>query len=50
MTFCPFWRDCRNAAGCQRPLTELVEKKADKLGYAIARFAENPTCHEEKEK
>lgn len=49
MTFCPFWRDCADAADCHRPLTDEVRAAAAKWwpgGNApIAQFVEKPSCH-----
>lgn len=49
MTFCPFWKDCKSAHMCGRPLTEEVKKAADKFGLPISMFAARPSCWSLKE-
>ena len=49
MTFCPFYKDCRKAANCPRPLTQAVKAAAEawwgEPGAPIAVFADKPNCH-----
>lgn len=50
MTFCPFWRDCANAEGCDRKLTPQVYEAAERWWGGpeapICEFVEKPDCHE----
>ena len=48
MTFCPYWKDCRDARECHRPLTKDVEAKAKQADMLISVFAEKPDCHRPK--
>ena len=52
MTFCDYWRDCKNAPDCHRPLTDKVLADArvwwGKDGAPIAVYTEKPKCHEPK--
>ena len=49
MTFCDYWRDCKNAPDCHRPLTDKVLADArawwGKDGAPIAVYTEKPECH-----
>jgi len=42
MTFCPFWKDCKNRFECGRALTTDVQKAADEFGLPIAYFVDKP--------
>ena len=54
-TFCPFFKDCADAAGCDRALTDEVWERAIKWWKGIAgnenapvcQYAEKPDCHRE---
>lgn len=52
MTFCDYWRDCKHAPDCHRPLTDEVLYAArawwGKDGAPIAVFTTKPKCHEPK--
>lgn len=44
MTFCPFWKDCKSAYMCHRPLTHEVNLKAKEFGLPVSVFASKPEC------
>lgn len=48
MTFCPFWKECKDGKGCDRALTPEVKKKAvewfGKYGAPICRYVDKPRC------
>ena len=44
MTFCPFWKDCKSAYMCHRPLTAEVSLKAKEAGMPISMYAAKPEC------
>ena len=44
MTFCPFYKDCKSAHMCHRPLTPQVRKEAEKCGLPMSMFASKPSC------
>lgn len=44
MTFCPYWKDCKSADMCHRPLTAKVKQDAKKFGMSLSMFAERPAC------
>lgn len=44
MTFCPYWKDCKSADMCRRPLTAKVKEDADKFGLSVSIFASRPEC------
>jgi galactitol-specific phosphotransferase system IIB component len=52
-TFCEYYKNCGNGAGCSRALTEEVREAAkDWWGHKdapICVFAEMPTCFKVKE-
>jgi len=57
MTFCPFYKDCKDAEKCHRPLTKEVLDDAEKWWSSfgeqahsapISRFTEKPKCHIKK--
>jgi len=41
-TFCPFWGECAKGDTCDRALTPLIEKAAEKADLLICMFAEYP--------
>ena len=47
MTFCPYYKDCKDADKCQRPLTEKVKQDAERWmkDAPICQFAGKPECH-----
>lgn len=47
MTFCGYWKECRDGKKCLRALTEDVEKRAEKCNLLIAQFGEKPDCFKE---
>lgn len=51
MTFCPFYEVCAKGGTCDRTLTLVVLKAADKWWGGdktpIAQFCHIPECHEE---
>lgn len=49
ITFCSYWKDCKNSRECGRALTYKIREGAIKLGLPIAQFADKPTCHEQTE-
>lgn len=44
MTFCPFWKDCKSAYMCHRPLTHDVSMKAKEVGLPVSMYATKPEC------
>jgi hypothetical protein len=48
MTFCPYWRDCADAAECHRPLTDEVAEAAKRFGLPISQFSQKPPCWKEQ--
>lgn len=44
MTFCPFWKDCKSAYMCHRPLTNEVNLKAKEVGIPVSMFVSKPEC------
>lgn len=56
MTFCSFYRECKDGSGCSIALTDKVEADAKKWwgdncenGPPIAIFADKPACFVNKE-
>ena len=51
MTFCSFYKNCKDAENCHRPLTDKVKKDAEKWmkNALICQFAEKPSCHKLKQ-
>jgi hypothetical protein len=49
MTFCPYWKDCKSADMCHRPLTAKVQQDAERFGMPLSMFAERPACWSLKE-
>jgi len=48
MTFCPFWKDCKNGETCDRALTEIVRQNAIKYASGrICQFMDKPDCWKE---
>jgi len=45
MTFCCFYKDCKKASECHRPLTPDIEKAAKMFGMPVAQFTNKPECH-----
>jgi len=52
-TFCSFYKDCKDGAGCRDALTDKViadaERWAGNTGLSIARYASEPECFTEKQ-
>jgi len=48
MTFCNFYKNCKSAEDCHRPLTEEVMFRASIAEIPICQFADKPECHIEK--
>lgn len=49
MTFCSYYKDCKNAVRCHRPLTPEAKAAAEAWGgpgALIAQYAAKPDCHE----
>ena len=50
MTFCPFWRSCKDGNTCHRALTKEIIKKAHawwgNKEAPICKFAEKPNCYD----
>ena len=48
MTFCPFFKNCKNGDNCMRALTEQVKQDAQKWwgdgNPPISIFVEKPKC------
>ena len=46
MTFCTFWKECKDGKECNRALTEKVEQDAEKWmkNAPICTFVEKPEC------
>ena len=53
MTFCPFWKECKDGKTCDRALTGKVWDSAERWWGGdrppVAVFAEHPDCFVEKE-
>lgn len=49
MTFCPFWKECKEGDTCFRSMTEDVINKANDIGLGISQFMEHPDCFKERE-
>jgi len=50
MTFCGFYKECKDGEECHRALTEEVEYAAKRTGLWISQFADKPAeCFAEKE-
>ena len=53
MTFCPYYRECKDGKDCSRALTDAIESQADKwwgkgAGEApICMFGDKPECFKE---
>jgi len=48
MTFCTYYKDCKDA--CGRSLTDKVIAEAIKYEAPICQYMEKPECFKEKEK
>lgn len=52
MTFCPYFKECKEGGLCSRALTDEVKENAKKWwgkeGAPICRFIEKPECFKEK--
>jgi ribosome-associated protein YbcJ (S4-like RNA binding protein) len=44
MTFCPYWKSCKDGKNCPRALTAEVEESANKTGLLIDQWCEKPEC------
>ena len=44
MTFCLFWRECRDGFDCPRALLPRDEAQAEEKGMYISVFADRPDC------
>ena len=44
MTFCPFYKDCKSADMCSRPLTPKIRDDAKKFGLPLSMYASKPEC------
>lgn len=44
MTFCPFYKDCKSAHMCSRPLTAKVRDDAEKFGLPLSMYTSKPEC------
>ena len=53
MTYCTFWKECKNGNGCFRALTPKVQEDAVKLweghDVPIDTFLDKPECFEQIE-
>lgn len=49
MTFCTFYKDCKHASKCFRPLTPEVERRAMASEMPIARYSAQPSCHSDQD-
>ena len=49
MTFCPFWRECRDGFDCHRALLPRDEARAEEKGLAISAYADRPDCWRERD-
>ena len=47
--YCPFWGECAKGVTCDRALTPLIEKAAEKADLLICVFIDKPECYEEME-
>jgi len=48
MTFCSFWKECKDGEACWRALTEKIVKEAKKEGLPVCQFVYKPDCFVEK--
>ncbi len=50
MTFCEFYKDCKDGKECYRSLTKEINKKAEEWmkNPPIMVFSEKPDCWEKK--
>lgn len=44
MTFCPYWKNCKSAYMCHRPLTHEVKLKAIEAELPVRMYTEKPDC------
>lgn len=49
MTFCPYYKNCKSADMCHRPLTAKVRQDAEKFGLPLSMYAQKPECWSLKE-
>lgn len=48
ITFCSFWKECKDGEACWRALTEKIVKEAEKEGLPVCQFVYKPDCFVEK--
>ena len=51
MTFCSFWKECKDGEACWRALTDKIVKEAEeaeKEGLPVCQFVYKPDCFVEK--
>lgn len=48
MTFCKYWKECRDGEQCHRALTDDVNNAASTEGLGVCVFMEHPECYEAK--
>ena len=48
ITFCSFWKECKDGKTCWRALTEKVWDAAEKEGLPICQFLDKPDCFREE--
>lgn len=49
MTFCDYYKQCKEGNTCHRAMTYKVKEGAIKAGLNIAAFTEIPECFENEE-
>ena len=54
-TFCSYWKECKKGLSCNRALTDIILKRAQKWSEGIkaddiliCQFGDKPECFEEK--
>ena len=50
MTFCPFFKDCKEGKTCPRAMTEQIVSDANDFGMGIMQYMDKPFCWKEKRK
>lgn len=47
MTYCDYYRTCKDSENCHRPLTKKVKKDAELKNLSICQFVSKPNCYKE---
>ena len=50
ITFCKYYKTCKDGKMCLRALTENIKETAKSLELLICEFSEKPDCHKDKKK